>query len=64
MPRSKLLLVDDSDQFRRLIFRTLQQRPEFDLIQASDGLEAVQKAEAFQPDLILLDIGLPKFEWD
>ena len=26
---------------------------------ASDGLEAVQKAEELQPDLILLDIGLP-----
>jgi DNA-binding NarL/FixJ family response regulator len=60
MPRSKLLLVDDSDQFRRLILRTLQQRAEFDLIQALDGWEAVQKAEEFQPDFILLDIGLPK----
>ena len=28
--------------------------------EASDGLEAVQKAEELQPDLILLDIGLPK----
>src|SRR5262245_34719147 len=60
MPRLKMLLVDDSDQFRRLIFRTLQQRAEFDVIQASDGWEAVQKAEESQPDFILLDIGLPK----
>jgi CheY-like chemotaxis protein len=37
----------------------LQQRAEFRVLVASDGLEAVQKAEAFQPDLILLDIGLP-----
>jgi CheY-like chemotaxis protein len=28
--------------------------------QASDGLEAVQKAEKLQPDLVVLDIGLPK----
>ena len=28
--------------------------------QASDGLEAVEKAEELQPDLILLDLGLPK----
>ncbi|MGH9614768.1 MAG: response regulator [Bryobacteraceae bacterium] len=34
---------------------------EFQVIgQASDGLEAVQKAQEFQPDVILLDIGLPK----
>jgi CheY-like chemotaxis protein len=31
------------------------------LREASDGLEAVQKAEELGPDLILLDIGLPKF---
>ena len=28
--------------------------------EATDGLEAVQKAEEFQPDLILFDVGLPK----
>jgi CheY-like chemotaxis protein len=60
MPLSKILLVDDSDQFRRIISRTLQQREEFDVIEASDGWEAVQKAERLQPDFILLDIGLPK----
>jgi CheY-like chemotaxis protein len=39
----------------------LEKRPEFQIIgEASDGLEAIQKAEELQPDLILLDIGLPK----
>jgi DNA-binding NarL/FixJ family response regulator len=34
--------------------------PELQVIcEVSDGLEAVQKAESLQPDLILLDIGLP-----
>jgi DNA-binding NarL/FixJ family response regulator len=38
----------------------LQERPELQVIgEASDGLEAVQKAEELKPDLILLDIGLP-----
>ena len=38
----------------------LQERAEFQIIgEASDGFEAVQKAEELQPDLILLDIGLP-----
>lgn len=32
------------------------------ITQASDGLEAVQKAEDLQPDLMLLDIGLPKLD--
>ena len=33
---------------------------EFQTIEAADGLEAVQKAEELQPDVILLDINLPK----
>jgi len=36
-------------------------RPEYQVVaEASDGLEAVQKAQELKPDLILLDIGLPK----
>src|SRR5271169_2713096 len=39
----------------------LHDDPEFQVIgEASDGLEAVQKSAELQPDLILLDIGLPK----
>ena len=57
----KILVVDDFERFRQFVCSTLQQRTEFQVVgQASDGLEAVQKAEELQPDLILLDIGLPK----
>jgi DNA-binding NarL/FixJ family response regulator len=39
----------------------LQARPEWQVIaEASDGLEAVEKAQGVKPDLILLDIGLPQ----
>src|ERR1700741_510643 len=56
-----ILLVDDYDPFRRLICSMLQERPEMEIIgQAADGVEAVEKAEELRPDLILLDIGLPK----
>jgi DNA-binding NarL/FixJ family response regulator len=39
----------------------LRRHAEFRLVgQAADGLEAVQKASKLKPDLILMDIGLPK----
>jgi DNA-binding NarL/FixJ family response regulator len=61
MALRRVLLVEDYEPFRQLICRVLKQRPEFQVIgQASDGLQAVQQAESLQPDLILLDLGLPK----
>ena len=58
---STALVVDDFKPFRRFLCSTLQSRPDLQVIgEASDGLEAVEKAEALKPDLILLDIGLPR----
>jgi CheY-like chemotaxis protein len=57
----RILIVDDFEEFRTFLRSTLEVRPEFRSIWlASDGLEAVQQAAALQPDLILLDIGLPR----
>ena len=57
----RVLVVDDYEPFRRFICTALEWRPEFQVIgEAADGLEAVQKAVELQPDLVLLDIGLPK----
>jgi DNA-binding NarL/FixJ family response regulator len=55
-----VLVVEDHEPFRRFVCSTLGKRSELQVIfEAADGLEAVQKAEEFLPDLILLDIGLP-----
>ena len=49
--------------WRRFVSSTLQKRPKFQIVcEVSDGLEAVQKAHELQPDLVLLDIGLPKLD--
>src|SRR5580765_2229151 len=57
----RVLLVDDVKDWRSLVRSLLVTRPEWDIVdEASDGLEAVLKAEELKPDLILLDIGLPK----
>ena len=56
----RLLVVEDHEPFRRFVCSTLEKRTELQVIgEVSDGLEAVQKAEELQPDLILLDVGLP-----
>jgi len=61
MPNCKILVVDDYEPFRRFVCSTLERKAGLQIIdQASDGLEALEKAESHQPDLLLLDIGLPK----
>jgi DNA-binding NarL/FixJ family response regulator len=56
----RVLVVEDYESFERFVVSILQKQPELQIIcKVSDGLEAVQKAEELQPDLIVLDIGLP-----
>jgi DNA-binding NarL/FixJ family response regulator len=58
---ARILLVEDFEPLLRYEISLLQENPEWQIIgEATDGLEAVQKAEALRPDVILLDIGLPK----
>jgi DNA-binding NarL/FixJ family response regulator len=56
----RILIVEDHAPFRRLICAALHERAEVQTIEAADGLDAVRKAEERQPDVILLDISLPK----
>jgi DNA-binding NarL/FixJ family response regulator len=54
------LIVDDSRAWRQAVRLFLQTHLDLVIIgECSDGLEAVQKSEELQPDLVLLDIGLP-----
>jgi DNA-binding NarL/FixJ family response regulator len=56
----RILVVDDFELFRQIVVELLQKRPELQVVgEASDGLEALQRAAELRPDLILLDIGLP-----
>jgi DNA-binding NarL/FixJ family response regulator len=56
----RVLVVEDFEPFRRLLFSALQTAPGLQIVgEVSDGLEAVRQAERLQPDLILIDIGLP-----
>jgi CheY-like chemotaxis protein len=56
----RVLIVDDNEPFRQFIATKLQTNPQLRIVkEACDGAEAVQQAQELQPDLILLDIGLP-----
>ena len=60
MPSVRVLVVEDHEPFRRFVCSMLETRPELQVIgRVADGFEAVHKAEKLQPDLIVLDIGLP-----
>ena len=57
----RVLVVEDFPSFRLFLASKLQQQPELQVIcEVGDGLEGVKKAQELQPDLVLLDIGLPK----
>jgi len=59
----RILVVDDFEMFRQFLVELLGKRPELQVVgEASDGLEAIHKAVELQPDLIVLDIGLPSLD--
>jgi len=55
----KILVVDDNQDSRELVVKVLKNKG-YVLVEAVDGEEAVEKAVAEKPDLILLDISIPK----
>jgi YesN/AraC family two-component response regulator len=56
----KTLIVEDSPFFRQLLKETLQsQFPSMEIMEATNGKDALQKIDAFLPDLVFMDIKLP-----
>lgn len=56
----RILVVDDFEPWRRFVSTTFQKQKDLQiLLEVSDGLAAVYRAEDLRPDLVVLDIGLP-----
>jgi len=61
MKKIKVLIVDDSGVMRKLLSDIITQDGEMEVIgTAASGVEAVQKAESLHPDVITMDINMPK----
>ena len=60
MPPKTILLVDDNVLVRHLVRIHLESQPGFAIEEAADGVEAIEKAAKAKPDLIVLDLALPR----
>jgi CheY-like chemotaxis protein len=61
MEKKKILVVDDSKTALFIESMILKKGP-YQLVTASDGVEAVEKAVAERPDLILMDVVMPRMD--
>ena len=59
LPQSTVLIVDDNPQNVELLQAFLESLP-VKIVTASDGVEALERVEEHKPDLILLDIMMPR----
>lgn len=60
-PRHKLLVVDDSSTIRNLV-KVSFERENIEIFEAGDGIEALNKVAEVKPDIVLLDVTMPKLD--
>jgi two-component system chemotaxis response regulator CheY len=57
-----ILVVDDDPLIRRLIATTLEDVAGFELAEAEDGLQALETAVVARPEIVFLDIDMPRMD--
>ena len=62
-PKIHILIADDHDIVRKGLRLVLQQEPDFEVVgEARDGVEALTRARALLPDVVLLDLKMPNMD--
>jgi two-component system chemotaxis response regulator CheY len=62
MPK-RILVVDDSPQIRKLVRVYFDRQSDFRVCgEAVDGIEAIEKATELSPDLVILDVSMPRMD--
>jgi CheY-like chemotaxis protein len=62
MTTKRILVIDDEDGIREIIQICLEAAAGWEVLTAASGTEGLEKAEAFQPDAILLDVMMPDMD--
>jgi CheY-like chemotaxis protein len=59
----RILIVDDSPVLREGLKSVISNSPTYDIVgEASDGLEAIEAVSKFHPDLVLMDLSMPRMD--
>jgi threonine synthase len=58
----RIVVVDDSPEARRLIRRILQSQGDFEIFEATNGIEAIELVTKERPDLVILDLMMPEVD--
>ena len=62
MAARHLLFIDDNEDSRTLVKFALENRTDWEVLTANDGIEGIAKAETQRPDVILLDFMMPDLD--
>jgi CheY-like chemotaxis protein len=56
----RVLVADDSEPIRKTVRHYLEKMRGLSVCEAADGLQAVERAKEFRPDLVVLDLAMPQ----
>src|SRR5437870_8138143 len=60
--QKRVLVVDDNDTIRLIVRTTIEMQTPFVVHEAVDGVDAIQRAETLNPDLVVMDLSMPRMD--